>query len=572
MKSLKDVNDIINNKWNHITIDMEHNDSFLGNKKPTVFLCSVHGNFTSTYNSIIKSKHGCPQCAKNVQVISSSKYTLEERQQSLINKFGNNYTFDLDGCYSSSVVTSYCKLHHSYHKSTIGELLRAKTPCPICSRNKSSSKSKDSINQFIEKANQVHKGFYDYSKVEYKASRSKVTIVCPIHGDFDQTPNSHIMGCGCPLCAVEANATSKRKTQESFIEESNKIHNNKYNYSLVEYKNNNTKVKIICNEHGVFEQAPKDHIRGVGCPICSHISSKPEQDIVSYIKELCPSIELIQRYRPTWMNGKELDIYLPEYNLAIEYNGTSYHHSSRSDYVDKYYQRTYKPKNYHYDKWLLCKENNITLLSIYDFYWLLEDKREIYKSKIKHYLKLDNKLYARKSIIKEIDNSVAFEFYSNNHLEGCGFPYKDSKSYGLFIDDILIMSATIGKIYNQSSKDFKLKLHRICTLQNYTVVGGISKLSKFLLKSFGFYSYQITLSSGGTSLKSVKDYNILSPRYFWVHSNTLEYYHRNYCQKKLLEKHFHQPLLDDDTENTYMERLGYLKVYDNGLSEIIIEN
>lgn len=570
MKSLKDVNDIINNKWNHITIDMEQQDSFLGNKKPTIFLCSIHGEFTSTYNSIIKSKHGCPLCAKNVQVVSSSRYTVEERLQSLINKFGNNYTFDLDGCYSSSVVTSYCKQHDSYYKSTIGELLRAKTPCPVCSRINSSDKPKDSVNQFIEKANEVHKGVYDYSKVEYKASRSKVIIVCPVHGDFEQTPNSHIMGCGCPLCAIQANADYKRKTSDVFIEKSKEVHKDKYDYSLVEYNNNTTKVKIICNEHGVFEQSPKDHIRGSGCPSCARTSSKPELDIVSYIRELCPTTELIQRYRPTWMNGKELDIYLPEFNLAIEYNGTSYHHSSRGEHVDKYYKRTYKPKSYHYDKWLLCKENDITLLSIYDFYWLLEDKREIYKSKIKHYLKLDTKVYARKCIIQDIDNSLAFEFYSNNHIESCGFPYKNSKSYGLFYNNELVMCCTIGEIYNQTSKSFKLKLHRICTLRDYTVVGGISKLTKFLKTIVGSFSYQITLSSGGTSLKSVNDYNVLPPRYFWVHANTLEYFHRNYCQKKLLESHFQVPLLDNDTESSYMERLGYLKVFDNGLVEMFI--
>ena len=62
---------------------------------------------------------------------------------------------------------------------------------------------------------------------------------------------------------------------------------------------------------------------------------------------------------------------------------------------------------------------------------------------------------------------------------------------------------------------------------------------------------------------------IIPPRYYWVNLKTLKYYHRNYCQKQKLEKHFDKPLLQSDTENSYMERLGYVKVYDNGLAKII---
>ena len=84
----------------------------------------------------------------------------------------------------------------------------------------------------------------------------------------------------------------------------------------------------------------------------------------------------------------------------------------------------------------------------------------------------------------------------------------------------------------------------------------------------GAFNYQITLDSGGSTLKLTSKLDIKSLRYFWVHPVSLEFYNRNYCQKSLLEKHFKAPIEAGDTENSYMERLGYLKVYDSGVAEL----
>lgn len=336
----------------------------------------------------------------------------------------------------------------------------------------------------------------------------------------------------------------------------------------MKYINTHTKIEIICSLHGSFYQSPKNHLSGSNCPNCGVKVSKPEQDIVEYIRSIYDGV-ILQSYRPEWLKGKELDIYIPEHNLAIEYNGSSYHHSSKSSFVRPFYLNKAKERKYHFNKWEDCFNNNVTLLSIYDFYWI--SKKEHYLSKIKHYLNLDTKVYARKCTISEITNSVAYKFYEENHIEGVGFNYKDPKSFALIHNNNIIMCCTIGGLYNQSTKSFKLKLHRISTLKGITVVGGISRLSSFLKKNFGEFSYQITLSSGGSTLKHYK-YKIIDPRYFWVNPDKKEeYYHRNYCQKHLLEKHFKEPVLKEDTENTYMERLGFLKIYDNGLAEIQIE-
>jgi len=121
----------------------------------------------------------------------------------------------------------------------------------------------DKTKEFIDKAIEVHGDKYDYSKVEYKNALEKVIIICKEHGEFEQKPSLHLTGHGCNTCGG-----SNKKTTNEFIEESIEIHQDKYDYSKVEYKNCNEKVIIICKEHGNFEQIPKDHLNGHGCIKC----------------------------------------------------------------------------------------------------------------------------------------------------------------------------------------------------------------------------------------------------------------------------------------------------------------
>jgi hypothetical protein len=128
---------------------------------------------------------------------------------------------------------------------------------------------KSTTEEFIKKANKIHGDKYDYSLVNYEYSRIKVKIICPEHGEFEQKANNHINGQGCPVCG-QIKTNEKLKTNiEDFIKKSNLVHKNKYNYSKVDYKNTGTRVIIICPEHGEFEQFPVHHIKGVGCGKCN---------------------------------------------------------------------------------------------------------------------------------------------------------------------------------------------------------------------------------------------------------------------------------------------------------------
>lgn len=132
--------------------------------------------------------------------------------------------------------------------------------CPKCYRDF----TKSSKEAFIAKCRELYGDRYDYSKVEYVSSKTKVCIICPDHGEFWMSPNNHMRGHGCPSCYG-----TPKKTRESFIREARTVHGYKFDYSKVVYNDNKGKVCIICPEHGEFWQTAGTHLRGYGCPACS---------------------------------------------------------------------------------------------------------------------------------------------------------------------------------------------------------------------------------------------------------------------------------------------------------------
>jgi len=129
---------------------------------------------------------------------------------------------------------------------------------------------------FIKKAKDIHGNKYDYSLIKYNHSQIKVKIICPEHGEFEQTPNRHLLGCGCKFCGIEEARKQKFLTNFSFIKKAKDIHGNKYDYSKVSYLNSKRKVIIICPEHGEFEQTPSMHLNGQGCPKCAYVIKSNE--------------------------------------------------------------------------------------------------------------------------------------------------------------------------------------------------------------------------------------------------------------------------------------------------------
>ena len=186
-----------------------------------------------------------------------------------------------------------------------------------------------SIKEFIEKANKVHNNKYDYSNIRYRNTDKKVQIICPIHGNFWQTPHAHLGGSGCPECSYNITKSKNSFTKEEWIEKANKVHNNFYDYSKVDYKGSHQKVVIICPKHGEFQQEANDHLRGCGCPKCSF--SKGEQYISNYLDSI--NVKYIpQKYIYTNFIVKNSNYFVVDFYLElnnnkyiIEYNGKQHY-------------------------------------------------------------------------------------------------------------------------------------------------------------------------------------------------------------------------------------------------------
>jgi very-short-patch-repair endonuclease len=148
-------------------------------------------------------------------------------------------------------------------------------------KNNMTSEEKTDI--FIKRSKHIYGDKYDYSKSEVNMIHEKVTIICDEHGDFMQTPHGHMLGYGCTKCGG-----SCLLTQEEWIKKANKVHDNKYDYSKVNYVNGESKVTIICPKHQEFEQIARTHIRndGRGCPKCVNCHNYSNEEWIEKAKEV----------------------------------------------------------------------------------------------------------------------------------------------------------------------------------------------------------------------------------------------------------------------------------------------
>jgi hypothetical protein len=128
-------------------------------------------------------------------------------------------------------------------------------------------KEKLTTEEFVRRARLVHEDKYDYSPTVYVKWKESVLMVCPIHGEFEQTPAVHLRGCGCQKCGMIKRDAKNRRTIDEFIAKAILVHGNKFDYSLIkEYVNSKTDVSIKCNTCGhVFQCTPNEHLRGCGC-------------------------------------------------------------------------------------------------------------------------------------------------------------------------------------------------------------------------------------------------------------------------------------------------------------------
>ena len=502
--------------------------------------CPTHGAFTQA-PAYHLSGNGCPACG----VASRAAKRLSDTQ-TFISKaravHGDRYSYD-DVVYThtDAKVSIMCYTHGAFTQTPKDHLHGR--GCPSCGRASTTAKQSGTGSEFIRKARAVHGDKYDYSQVVYTKALSKVIINCPTHGAFTQAPAYHLSGNGCPACGREAATAACTDTYDGFVSKARAIHGDKYDYTHTDYQKSQTKAVITCRKHGNFLQRPNCHLDGHGCPTCGTHASNAEQDIADLF--ISHGYDVIQRYRPDFMGRKELDVFVPALKLAVEYCGAHVHNADCNVLGG-----APKAKTYHYDKWRVCRDNGITLITIFDFQWL--HNREKVEAMLLHKMRrVTQRVYARKCELVELDRQTCWDFVKAHHIEGTGSwklncTYKGLRHGGELVAVMVVQDGDVK---------------RSCTLAGVSVVGGVSRLFKAFPAGTTMMTTNDTGSSGTYGTKLEK-YTL---RYWWVKPNTSEYYTRYQCMKHKLESRFGTPV-GDMTEAEYMLNMGYVRVYDSGLS------
>lgn len=237
--------------------------------------------------------------------------------------------------------------------------------CPKCYDENRKYIYRKTQSEFLNSANLVHNNKYQYG--EYTNDRTKISIFCPFHGEFKQTPNDHLQGHSCRKCGLRGATQKNIKKQSDFIDECNKKHNFFYDYRKVKYTNAHNKIEIICPEHGLFFQSASHHRRGSKCPKCIQ-KSTGENIIRQFLIKNKIKFEEQKRFADC-VNKKQLpfDFYIEDFRILVEYQGRQHFEpvkwSNNWNDQDAYNNLIEVQKNDSIKKeW--CKKNNIELIEI----------------------------------------------------------------------------------------------------------------------------------------------------------------------------------------------------------------
>lgn len=163
-----------------------------------------------------------------------------------------------------------CPHHGSFFPTPYNHVAGPRSGCPTCGKERGSKAIRERHKEaFVSRSKNIHGNAYDYSKSVYLGARSKLEIVCPKHGSFWQTADSHLQGIGCAACGhAKAGLARSTSAKEAFIGKARQVHGRKYDYSKVEYVRALKKICIVCPKHGPWLQTPNNHLHGYGCSRC----------------------------------------------------------------------------------------------------------------------------------------------------------------------------------------------------------------------------------------------------------------------------------------------------------------
>lgn len=258
---------------------------------------------------------------------------------------------------SSDKVDIVCRQHGIF--ALRAELHLEGKGCPHCSEiTFIRGRRGTTTEEYIRRCKKIHKNRYTYNKTVYVHHREDLIVTCKIHGDFDQRPDRHLQGQGCPQCAWDARTKVITTDPEVFKKRAAEIHFGRYTYEKTLYSNSYTKVTITCPEHGDFEQLPKLHLQRNGCKKCK--GSKGEKAVGGTLERLGIS------YQPEFSfpdTSYRYDFHLTEWDVLIEFHGKQ--HYKPVDYFGG--EETFlKIKHSDNIKFNMARDRNIPLIVLND--------------------------------------------------------------------------------------------------------------------------------------------------------------------------------------------------------------
>lgn len=456
---------------------------------------------------------------------------------------------------ATTKINLICKIHGPikilFNKAKIGQ------GCGLCKAAKLSNKFRMSQKEAMRRNTEAQGNTYGYSKFVYVNNHTKAIYICPQHGDFLKTPIKFWEGQGCPICQKENYIAWNRRGNFDVIALANEVHYNRYEYNDPRgYENCKEPRWVTCKTHGDFLVTMDNHINNrSGCPKCSHKISLAETDISNYLKDL--GLTVVNTYK--LLNRKHIDIFLPDLNIGIEYNGLYYHG-----------ERMKPNTQYHKEKMNVAHQQGISLIQIFEDEYL--HKKDIVLKSLKNKTGKNPLVYDGRNLdVGLIPRQMSDKFLEDHHLQGA--PGNEVLSMALHISS----SPEIVAVMTFSSRPNtnEVELSRFATVGR--IRGGFSKLLKSsILMLKGKYNTIVSFSDNRwgegnvyriNGFSKVKD---LDPDYYWCRGQ------RRFHKRKFQRQYLPDILETFDPNLSEAENCrnnGYYKIWDAGKIkwELLIE-
>lgn len=402
-------------------------------------LCPKNHEYFVNWNNWSQNGTRCLQCLREDQQITIAELQINFRKKGctlLETKFINSYTKMKYLCVCGEVKEISWN-HFMYRKA----------PCKQCGERSRKLLEIERRKEAFEEAK------YTLCQDTFVDALTKMPYICSQGHHLEMTWSSWQQGVRCSTCATNQKKIPIEHIQKVFTVEKYILHSSSY-------ENAHQQMLYTCPKGHNHHTTWNNWQQGYRCPFCSDSSSQPEKDLLQIYQNLNP-IKTRAIITPS-----ELDIYFPKHKLAIEYCGLFWHSSFHERMIPRY----------HFNKLEQCINKGIRLITIFEDEWL--NDKQLCLSRINAALGINqNKLQARKCVLKEVPQEVARDFLNKNHLQGSS---GREIAYGLFYKEELVSVMTLGKPARAHvSKNIKvLELKRFASLPNTIVVGGASRLFK----------------------------------------------------------------------------------------------